>query len=167
MVGTEAAGGATRRTVQTDVDSGREINHVEGFNNVVSILHRRRQMAGGKLAGQLRLNLIISKGAGGRARTGRRNDRNCGIKLASSDRLIAACRRRSSPSDSGGAVFRQQVVIPAAGDIGKELIDRARGGNHRVNVRSPENNHYMDVGDDRPPKVSEVRAKGSRGVFQG
>src|SRR6185312_6765772 len=67
VVGAEPAGGATRRPAKTDMDSGREINHVEGFDDSLGILHRRRQMAGCKLIGQLRLNLAVSKGARGRA----------------------------------------------------------------------------------------------------
>ena len=166
VVGAEPARGATRRPSQTDMDSGGKINHVEGFDDALGIFHGRGQMAGSKLAGQLCLNLIISKGAGGRTRAGRRNDRNCGVKLASSNRLVAARHRRSHPGDSSGAVFRQQVVISAAGDVGKELVDCARRSNHGVNIRSPENNHYMDVGDDRSSEVKEVRSPWGKRVFQ-
>src|SRR5207245_2556618 len=69
VVGAESARGATRRPIQTDMDSGRKINHVKGFDNAQGVFHRRRQMAGGKLVGQLRLNLSISKRASGRTRT--------------------------------------------------------------------------------------------------
>src|SRR5215831_5138306 len=146
VVGAESAGGATGRSSQTDMHSRGKINHVEGLDDSLGVLHRRRQMAGGKLAGQLRLNLVISKAAAGnttRTVSAGGNDRDCGVELASSNGLVAACRRRSSPGDSGGGVFRQQVEISAAGDIGKELVDCARRSNHGVNVRSPENHHHM------------------------
>src|ERR1051326_3422556 len=111
VVGAEPARGATRCSSKADVDSGREINHVEGFNNAVSVLHRRRQMAGGKLVGQLRLDLVISKGTSRGTRTCRRNDCDCGVKFASSNRLVAALHRRSHSGDPGGAVFRKKEVI--------------------------------------------------------
>src|SRR5947209_6643704 len=144
MVCAEAAAyAALSNRIKLDGDVRREIDSIVGIDDAMSIALRARQMACIDLIGKLCLNLRVCNCACRRSRTYRGSDGELTCKSPMPDRLIAAEPTRVGYSRSG--VFRKQIKIPAACNVGVELIDgaiRRDRGNH---VRPPKDSNHLYV----------------------